>query len=96
MPSKAYTRVFMMGFLNLRFHDSTYPTLAPALRFSSPIFHPLVNQEGVLETAHQFKEWKPSKDHIHHLLSFLHNCFVDTVLGALEEDICADKEAWRW
>lgn len=41
----------------LRFSE-TFPQTLPSIRFTSAVFHPLVSEDGVLDTAALFPNWR--------------------------------------
>ena len=59
----------------------SYPEVGPSVRFSSRIFHPLINVDsGELETKQQFRVWRPSQHYIVHIVAFVKAIFYKTDL----------------
>eukprot|EP00357_Protocruzia_adherens_P013786 CAMPEP_0114992982 /NCGR_PEP_ID=MMETSP0216-20121206/12260_1 /TAXON_ID=223996 /ORGANISM="Protocruzia adherens, Strain Boccale" /LENGTH=233 /DNA_ID=CAMNT_0002356541 /DNA_START=57 /DNA_END=758 /DNA_ORIENTATION=+ len=53
-----------------------YPKGRPTVRFISKLFHPLIEEnDGLLDLEYGFPEWRPGKDFIINILSFIKTVF---------------------
>ncbi len=59
---------------------NNYPDESPQIIVQSDIVHPLIDDNGKFNATYQFSTWKPSKDHVYHLLHFFNNSFREDVL----------------
>ena len=66
----------------LMFPDE-YPDLPPTVRFSTDMFHPLVNSNGSFLMIHKFPVWQAKKDFVVHILHYLKHSFTSRGLRDL-------------
>jgi len=78
----------------LTFPDN-YPDRPPSVQFIAELFHPLISQEGAFSISHRFRPWRPREHHVFDILHFIKSAFKEDLLGALREEDCANKEAFR-
>eukprot|EP00835_Amoeboradix_gromovi_P004061 NODE_296_length_11478_cov_0.345197.p8 type:complete len:168 gc:universal NODE_296_length_11478_cov_0.345197:6749-7252(+) len=57
-----------------------FPDQAPQITVKTSLHHPLIKQSGIFDHTYQFPNWKPSKDHVYHLLHYFNNSFREDVL----------------
>jgi ubiquitin-protein ligase len=58
----------------------SYPESCPKVKFISKVFHPQVNEEGLLNTQKEFPVWDAKKNFIWQLLTYVKKIFykIDT------------------
>jgi len=59
---------------NLNIPDD-FPYSRPSVNFTTPVFHPQINEHGELNLTKAFPTWTPRKDRIWHLLRYAKRCF---------------------
>ncbi|KAJ3260738.1 hypothetical protein HDU77_001202 [Chytriomyces hyalinus] len=72
-----------------------YPSEGPIVRFTTDMFHPLVDRSGFFNMRQQFPAWRANKDFICHLLHYIKNSFKEAVLANLEESNCPNRDAYN-
>ncbi|ORY53225.1 UBC-like protein [Rhizoclosmatium globosum] len=72
-----------------------YPNEGPTVRFTTDMFHPLVDRSGFFSLKQQFPVWRAHKDYLCHVLHYIKNSFKEAVLAGLEEMHCPNREAYN-
>nr|KAJ3420723.1 hypothetical protein HK105_005333 [Polyrhizophydium stewartii] len=79
--------------------DETFPSTMPVVRFTTPLFHPLVDPlTGELDTSAEFPVWRPDSIFIYHILQFMKNVLIrgdDPALVVLRGDAQQPSTARR-
>ncbi|KAI8873309.1 UBC-like protein, partial [Ramicandelaber brevisporus] len=74
-----------------------YPHRAPSVVFSTSMFHPLIDAaSGVLAMRPRFPTWVANQDRLCHVLFYIKGLFDTPFLDALNEQMCSDKNAYRF
>lgn len=72
-----------------------YPDRRPTVRFTSDMWHPLIDNQGQLALQYQFPQWRPHRDYLFHILHFIKAAFKKCVLDTVVEKQAVNKEAYR-
>ncbi|KAK3818903.1 MAG: ubiquitin-conjugating enzyme/RWD-like protein [Benniella sp.] len=72
-----------------------YPDRRPTVRFTSDMWHPLIDNQGYLALQYQFPQWRPHRDYLFHVLHFIKAAFKKCVLDTIVEKQAVNKEAYR-
>ncbi|WVQ80761.1 hypothetical protein IAT38_002866 [Cryptococcus sp. DSM 104549] len=74
---------------------TNYPQSAPTVRFSSDVFHPMVDPKTkVWHPRGRLTQWRPRIDHVPHLLHSLKTSFKAKSLESIVEEEAINKHVW--
>jgi len=72
-----------------------YPQDPPTVNFITPVFHPLIRADGLLNVEAGFPQWRSSDHHVHHILFWMSSSFSDEGLDKVAKVYAWNKEAYR-
>ncbi|GAM20046.1 hypothetical protein SAMD00019534_032210 [Acytostelium subglobosum LB1] len=52
-----------------------FPDACPAVKFQTPVFHPLIGMDGEIDLSHHFHDWSADKHLIAHVLCYIKSIF---------------------
>ncbi|WVN88355.1 uncharacterized protein L203_103561 [Cryptococcus depauperatus CBS 7841] len=72
-----------------------YPQSAPTVRFSSDVFHPMIDSKTkIWYPRGRLTQWRPRADHIPQLLYSLKASFKTKLLEGISEEEAVNKHMW--